>query len=120
MDGYLASMWKNLINSTIGDVKMLLSPSALKSLNSIKKFQLIMMHASFNGNLSTTIISSYSSNNASDKMDIITFYNELSSLVQHIPKCNILIIGGDMNIHVGKDGISKSTYTTCQIEMGNI
>ena len=34
-------------------------------------------------------------------MDIITFNNELSSLVWHIPK-HILIIGGDINAQIGK------------------
>ena len=31
------------------------------------------------------------------------FYNELSSLVRHILKHIVLIIGGDMNIQIGKD-----------------
>ena len=43
-----------------------------------------MMFATFNRNLSTTIVFDFSYTNASDKMDIITFYNELSSLVQHM------------------------------------
>ena len=30
------------------------------------------------------------------KKDIITFYNELSSLVRHIPKVNVQIIGRGM------------------------
>ena len=63
--------------------------------------------------------------NASDKTDITTHFNELSFLVWHIPKTtnvymplnreaeanipehNLLIIGGDMNPHVGKDGNNK-------------
>ena len=36
-------------------------------------------------------------------MEIFTFYNELYSLVQHIPKHNVLIIGNDMNSPTGKD-----------------
>ena len=55
------------------------------------------MVATFSGNPGTTIISCYSSTNASDETDLDTFYNELSSLVHSIPKHNILIIGGDMN-----------------------
>ena len=35
--------------------------------------------------------------NVSNETDIITFYNCLSSLVQHIPKHTALIIGGGMN-----------------------
>ena len=55
-----------------------------------------MMCASFNGNICTTVT------NVSDKTDITAFYNELSSLVWHIHK-HILIIGGDVNIQIGKD-----------------
>ena len=36
-------------------------------------------------------------------MDII-FYNVLFSLVQHIPKRKVLIIDGDMNSQLGKNG----------------
>ena len=59
-----------------------------------------MKCASFNGNCWTTIISCYSPTNASD---IFTFYNKLSSLVRHILKHSVLIIGGDMNAQIGKD-----------------
>ena len=34
---------------------------------------------------------------ASDEKNLITFSNELSSLVRSIPKHKVLIIGGDMN-----------------------
>ena len=56
-----------------------------------------MMVAIFSGNPSTTIISYYSLTSASDETDLITFYNELSSLVRSIPQNNVLIIGGNMN-----------------------
>ena len=57
----------------------------------------------FDSNTSKTIVSSYSHTDASDETDIITFYDELSSLVRHIPKHNLLIIGGDMNAQISKD-----------------
>ena len=59
-----------------------------------------MMYDSFNGNPCTTIVTCYNSNNASDKIDIITFYKELFSLVWHIPKHNLLIISEDMNAYI--------------------
>ena len=62
-----------------------------------------MMCASFNDNPCTTIVSCYSSTNSSKEMGIVTFFDELSSLVQHIPKHNALIIGGDMNAQIVKD-----------------
>ena len=98
-----ASAWKNSVNAMIEGVGMLIGPQALKSLNSIEKIQPRMMVATFNDNPSTTIISCYSPTNVSEKTDLITFYDELSSLVHSIPKHNILIIGGDMNAQIGKN-----------------
>ena len=65
------------------------------------------MVATFNGNPSSTIISCCSPTNASDKTDVITFYNELSSLVWSILKHNVLIICGDTNGQIGKDENNK-------------
>ena len=79
-----------------GWVGMLIGPRTLKSLN-IEKIEPRMIVATFNGNLSSTIISCYSPTNFSEETDHIAFYNELSSLARSIPKHNILIIGGDMN-----------------------
>ena len=87
-------------------IGMLISSCALKSLNSIKKIQLRMMVAMFNGNPSTTIFC-YSPTNVSDETDLIAFYNKLSSLVHSILKHNILIIGGDMNAHICKNVNNK-------------
>ena len=76
-----------------GGVGMLLSPNNQTSLNSIKKIQPRMMVAMFNGNPNTTIIFCYSPTNESDETDLISFYNQLSSLIRSIPKHNILIVG---------------------------
>ena len=76
---------------------MLIGPRDLKSLNSIEKIQPRMMVATFNGNLSTTIIPCYSPTNISEETNLIAFYNELSSLVRGIPKHNVLIIGKNGN-----------------------
>ena len=76
---------------------MLIGPRVLKSLNSMGKIQPRMMVATFNGNPSATVMSCYSPTNVSEETDLITFYNELSSLVCSIPKHNVFIIGGDMN-----------------------
>ena len=55
-----------------------------------------MMEATFNGYPSATIIF-YSPTNFSEEIDLIAFYNELSSRVSSIPKHKVLVIGGDMN-----------------------
>ena len=65
------------------------------------------MHASFNGNPCTMIISCNSPTNDSNESNIITFYNKLSFLVRQIPKHNVLIIGGDMNAEISKDRNDK-------------
>ena len=101
------SAWKNSVNDTIGGVGILIEPQALKSLNSIEKIHSRMMVATFNGNARATIISCYSPNNVSEETELITFYDELSSLVRSIPKHNVLVIGGDMNDQIWKKGNHK-------------
>ena len=54
-----------------------------------------------------TIISCYSPTNVSEENEIVTFYEELSSLVRSIPKHNLLVIGGDMNAQIGKNRNNK-------------
>ena len=92
-----ASIWRNLVNAVVGGVGMLLSPCALKSLNSIENIQLRMMVATFDGNPSIMIIC-YSPTNASDEKGLNTFCKMLYSLVHSIPKHNIFIIGGNMTV----------------------
>ena len=53
------------------------------------------------------MISCYSPTNASDEIDIITFYNDLYSLAQHILKHNVLMVRGDINAQIGKDENNK-------------
>ena len=66
-----------------------------------------MMAANFNGNPRATIISCYSPTNVSEETELVTFYDELSSLVRSIPKHSMLVIGGDMNAQIGKNGNNK-------------
>ena len=54
------------------------------------------MCAVFNGQPGIKNVSYYNPSNASDERDIHIFYNELSSLVLHIPKYNVLITSGDV------------------------
>ena len=62
-----------------------------------------MIVINFNGNPSATIISCYNPTNVSEETDLITFCNELSSLVRSIPKHNVLVISGDMNAQIIKN-----------------
>ena len=101
------SAWKNSVNASVGGVGMLIGPRALKTLNSIERIQPRMMVATFNGNPKATIISCYSPTNVSEETELVTFYEELSSLVRSIPKHNLLVIGGDMNAQIGKNRNNK-------------
>ena len=101
------SAWKNSVNAAVGGVGLLIGPRALKTLNSIEKIRPRMMVATFNGNPRATIVSCYSPTNVSEENEIVTFYDELSSLVRSIPKHNMLVIGGDMNAQIGKNGNNK-------------
>ena len=101
------SAWKNSVNASVGGVGMLIGPRAPKTLNSIERIQPRMMAATFNGNPKATIISCYSSTNVSEETELVTFYEELSSLVRSIPKHNLLVIGGDMNTQIGKNRNNK-------------
>ena len=101
------SAWKNSVNAAVGGVGLLIGPRALKTLNSVEKIQPRMMAATFNGNPRATIISCYSPTNVSEENELVTFYDELSSLVRSIPKHNMLVIGGDMNAQIGKNGNNK-------------
>ena len=104
------SAGENSVNATVGGVGMLIGPRALKTLNSIERIQSRMMAATFNGNPRVTIISCYSPTNVSEETELVAFYNEPSSLVRSIPKHNVLVIGGDMNAQIGKNG-KLWTYT---------
>ena len=113
-------MEKTSVKAAIGGVGLLIGPRALKTLNSIEKIQPRMMAATFNGNPRASIISCYSLTNVSEETELVTFYDKLSSLVRSIPKYNMLVIGGDMNAQIGKNGNNKYSLKTLQIGMGNI
>ena len=81
---------------------MFLIDRSLKLFHIIEKIQLRMMLSTFSGNSCTTILYCYSSTNASDETDLITLYNELSSLVRSIINHKVLIINGGINIKIGK------------------
>ena len=87
------------------------SPKILNDKNHQASFQKFrqprMMFSSFNSNPTTITISVYRPTNANDKTEIITFNNELRSLVCSIPK-DVLIIGGAMNAHIIIDETNKS------------
>ena len=100
------SVWKNSVNATVGGVGILMGPRALKSLNCIERIQPRMMVATFNGNPRAPIIC-YSPTNVSEEIELVAFYDKLSSLVHSIPKHSVLVIGRDMNAQIRKNGNNK-------------
>ena len=101
------SAWKNSVKATVGGVGILMGPRTVKSLNSIERIQPKMMVVTFNSNPRATIISCYSPTNVSEETELVAFYDELSSVLRSIPKHNVLVIGGDMNVQIGKNGNNK-------------
>ena len=95
------------VNATVGGVGLLIGPRALQTLNSIEKIQPRMMAATFHGNPRATIISCYSPTNVSEETELVAFYDKLSSLVRSTPKHNMLVIGGNMNAQIAKNGNNK-------------
>jgi len=61
----------------------------LKSLNSVEKVSSKIVIATFT--------------NISDEADVINVYDDLSTLVQSIPKHNVIIMGGEMNAYIDRD-----------------
>ena len=68
------------------------------------------MTATFNGNPRITIIPCYSPTNVREETELDAFYDELSSLLRSIPKHNVLVIGGDMNAQIGKNGNNRYIF----------
>ncbi|XP_071942763.1 craniofacial development protein 2-like [Antedon mediterranea] len=91
------------MTASIGGVGILLSPNAQRSLSNIEMILPRIIIASFNGNPATTVISCYSPTNTSLEDDVEDFYKALSSLVRNIPKHNVLVMGGVMNVQLGKE-----------------
>ena len=114
------SAWKNSVNASVGGVGMLIGPRALKTLNSIERIQPRMMVATFNGNPKATIISCYTPTNVSEETELVTFYEDLSSLVRSILKHNLRVIGGDMNAQIRKNRNNKYSLHNSQTGMDNI
>ena len=59
------------------------------------------------------IVTWWNYTNVSDEMGVITFYDELSSLVWHFPKHNVFIIGGNMNAITYKEENDKFCVHNC-------
>ncbi|XP_063605720.1 uncharacterized protein LOC134780779 [Penaeus indicus] len=113
---------KNNKNASIGDVGLLMSPQAYKSLIKAEKANSRIIQATFEGNPKTTILPCYSPTNACNDEERDSFYTQLSETIRSLPKHNIHIIGGDMNAKIkpedcGGYAYNKKTKENCQALM---
>ena len=90
-------------------VGLLIGHRALRTLNSIENIQPRMMAAILTATPEQQSSHATNPTNVSEETELVTFYDELSSLVRSIPKHNMLVIGGDMNAQIGKN--RKNRYS---------
>ena len=70
------SSWKNSVNAATGGIGILVSSRAYSYLSNIEIISPRIMMDTFNGNLNTTILSSYSLTNVSEELEVEQFYLE--------------------------------------------
>ena len=101
------------MNSATGVIGIIVNRRAYNTISSIHIILSRIMTLHFQGNPHKTVISCYNPANTSDENETVSFYTELTSLTRHIPNHNILIIGGDFNVHLRKvDGYIYSLNRT--------
>ena len=104
------SAWKNSINAATGGIGMFVSSQAYNIIASVEMVSPIIMIVNFQGNPQTLVISCYSPTSISDEQETMIFYTKLKCLTRQIPKHNVLIIGEDLDAHLGKDSGYKYAY----------
>ena len=56
----------------------------------------------------------------SDQEETERFYVDITSYTRHIPKHNVLVIGGDFNAHIGKENGYKYSFHKTTNRNGNM
>ena len=105
MQGAISSLTLPENHSKLWKIKVTLIPVAIDVLRKIhiglvKGREDLEIREHVETNQSTVFLTSV-------RTELVTFYDELSSLVRSIPKHNMLVIGGDMNAQIGKNGNNK-------------
>ena len=95
------SATRNTLNAVIGGVGILLNPHAKMALESIETISDRTLMATFNGNPKCTVILTYSPVNVTSEDATKEYYSELTTLIHQVPKHNVLLLCGDMNVQVG-------------------
>ena len=102
-----SSAWRNASNASSGGVGLMIDKSIESALSEVKPVNERILIAHFNGNPGVTIVVHYAPVEGREEAD--EHYNILSSVIQEIPKHNLLLILGDFNAHLGKE-VGKFTY----------
>ena len=101
------------MNAATGGIGILINSRAYNAISSVDMITSRIMAIHFQGNQQTTVMLCYSPTNVSYEHDTERFYTDLTYFIRHIPKNNVLIIGGDFNAQLGKyDGYEYSLHRT--------
>ena len=106
-----SSATKNTSNSSVGGVGFLLSPKATENIVNVESISPRILVLELAGNPKSTIICIYSPHNDSSIEDMKSFYSDLKSVLESVPKHNLLAVLGDFNAKLGPDD-QKFTYNT--------
>ena len=99
---------------------ILVSPRAYGSLLNVESVSPRIVVATFNENPKTTFVSCYSPTDCSDEIEAVQVYSILQDVVRQLPKHNVIIIAGDMNVHVGPEDIVDFSFHDKTNRNGNL
>ena len=114
-----SSATKNTSNSTIGGVGFLLSPKASENIINMESIAPRIMVLELEGNPKSTIVCAYSPHNNSSLEDMKSFYCDLKSVLESVPRHNLLAVLGDLNAKLGPED-QKFTYNTSTNRNGEL
>ena len=114
-----SSATKNSSNSTVGGVGFLLSPKASENILNVESISPRIMVLELQGNPKSTIICAYSPHNDAPLEDMRSFYSDLKSVLESVPKHNLLAVLGDLNAKLGPEE-QKFTYNTATNRNGEL
>ncbi len=108
-----SSAWREpTTNTSQGGVGLLLYTKARKSLWSVTWICNCILVAEFEGNPACTVIVCYSPHNASEDLDIDTFYTQLHTAIGSVPAHNVLTVLGNFNARLGHDDAMYTYHET--------
>ena len=114
-----SSATKNSSNSSVGRVGFLLSSKASENILNVESISPRIMVLELQGNPKSTIICVYSPHNDAPLEDMKSFYSDLKSVLENVPKHNLLAVLGDFNAKLGPEE-QKFTYNSSTNRNGEL